>query len=189
MLTPTLRWVLPDSPYRLAVTPCPAGLDQLPRHIETWRRANIGCVVSLWEPHESEHSGVEREQTCCKEAGLRFISFPIPDHGLPGSHTDFSALIDAVTDEVAWRDLGRRSPFGQLARRHTGVAGIASPDSVPVRSRVRRHHMYADRCCADGVPHEHMNMPTLQYDGPNALSESRFIRRGRCLERQATWDS
>lgn len=58
-------------------------------------------MVSLLEPHEARAWGLDREQTCCEEAGLRFISFPIPDHGLPRTDSDFEALIDKVAAEVA----------------------------------------------------------------------------------------
>lgn len=101
VLTPGLRWVRAIEPYRLAVTPCPLGFEELPSQIETWRQAGIDCVVSLLETREAKHLGLDRERDYCERMGLRFISLPIPDHGLPPSSKAFNSLVKELANEIA----------------------------------------------------------------------------------------
>lgn len=147
MLTPRLHWVLPETPHRLAVTPCPAGFEQLSRHVEIWRRSSIECVVSLLEPHEAKSLGVEREQTCCEDAGLRFISFPIPDHGLPRIDSEFESLIGRVAAEVAggtamaihcYAGIGRTGMLAACILHKLGIPGAEIFDRL---KEARGHEM------------------------------------------------
>ena len=45
----------------------------------------IGCIVSLLEHREAIDVGLGSEQQLAEKYGMRFVSYPIPDRGLPTS--------------------------------------------------------------------------------------------------------
>ncbi len=53
-------------------------------------RLGIRLVVSLLEPSEARQLGLESERTEVKAMGMEFISYPIPDMGLPPSVEGFA---------------------------------------------------------------------------------------------------
>ncbi len=53
-------------------------------------RLGIRLVVSLLEPSEARQLGLESERTEVKALGMEFISYPIPDMGLPPSVEGFA---------------------------------------------------------------------------------------------------
>jgi len=55
-------------------------------------RLGIQQVVSLLEPSEARNLGLDSERAQVKAHGMGFISFPIPDMGLPPSVEDFAQL-------------------------------------------------------------------------------------------------
>ena len=70
---------------RLAIAARPRAHDWLDDEIERWRSASVNVVVSLLEPEEVLDLGLEAESDSCAKAGIAFISFPIPDRGVPVS--------------------------------------------------------------------------------------------------------
>lgn len=71
--------------------------DRLDDEIATWRDAGIRTIVSLLERAEAYELGLENEAVACANAGIAFVSFPIPDRGVPESMADASALCDSIT--------------------------------------------------------------------------------------------
>lgn len=47
----------------------------------------IAVVVSLLEPAEVHDLGLQREAALCQSHGMAFLSFPVPDRGLPESRS------------------------------------------------------------------------------------------------------
>ena len=58
--------------------------------------AGLRQVVSLLEDHEAYELGLADENKLCQKHGLSFVSYPIPDHGLPPTVDGFRELTKAI---------------------------------------------------------------------------------------------
>ncbi len=58
-------------------------------------------VVSLLEPHEAFEVGLAEESALCDKHGLRFVSYPIADRGLPPDAASFAELTKRLHGEIA----------------------------------------------------------------------------------------
>ena len=63
-------------------------------------RLGIQQVVSLLEPSEARNLGLDAEREQVKAHAMGFISFPIPDMGLPPSVEDFAQLSKKLFNQV-----------------------------------------------------------------------------------------
>ena len=70
------------------------------RRIAGWREEGIDIVVSLLEPEEVIELGLPGEADLCREQGIEFISFPIPDRGVPAALRETVALAQTVAMKV-----------------------------------------------------------------------------------------
>lgn len=100
-MTPDLYWI--SGPWRgkLAISARPRGADWLEDEVSGWRRAGIDSVVSLLEPSEDAQLQLERESEFAEHSGLTFISFPIPDRGVPAANSKATALLSRIRTELA----------------------------------------------------------------------------------------
>jgi hypothetical protein len=96
-----LFWVPTPLPGRLAVAPRPRGGDWLDGEIAGWRAAGIDVVVSLLTPDEAAEFGLEDEAAAAGSGGMRFVGFPVPDRGTPGSRERFRELVSEVVATLA----------------------------------------------------------------------------------------
>ncbi len=85
----------------LAVMAKPVAGEWIDEEFSGLYDAGIRQVVSLLEDHEAFELGLAAEDALCEKHGLHFISFPIPDRGLPASVLDFSALARSIYHETA----------------------------------------------------------------------------------------
>ena len=76
----------------LAIMARPRGGDTAKDEILAFRQAGIHRIVSLLELHEQFVLGLELERQYCQEARIAFVSFPIPDRGVPANAIDLSEL-------------------------------------------------------------------------------------------------
>jgi protein-tyrosine phosphatase len=63
-------------------------------------RDGIRQVVSLLEPAEAQALGLEREAHLVASESMRFVSFPIPDMGLPASVSAFARLARNLYQQI-----------------------------------------------------------------------------------------
>lgn len=77
----------------------PRADDWLESDVDAWKSAGLDRVISLLEPDEVSELGLQVEADLCRARGLGFLSFPIPDRGVP----DVKAARE-VADTVA-RDI------------------------------------------------------------------------------------
>jgi protein-tyrosine phosphatase len=76
-------WIEGDPQARLAIVMRPAGDDWLEDELRALKRGGIDTLVSMLEPWEAAELGLAREGPLAEEAGMRFLSFPIPDRCTP----------------------------------------------------------------------------------------------------------
>ena len=95
-MKPDLFWI--RGPWRgnLAVVSRPRGGDWLEDEARAWKRAGIGVIVSLLENGEAADLGLTKELDVAESNRIRFISFPIPDRGVPGSQKDALSFLATI---------------------------------------------------------------------------------------------
>lgn len=84
MNTPTY-WIEGNWPGRLAVIPRPRGGEWLEDEVRSWRSAAVDVVVSLLTPQEVDEFDLHQEQPLCEALAIKYVSFPVPDRGVPAS--------------------------------------------------------------------------------------------------------
>jgi protein-tyrosine phosphatase len=103
-MTPNLFWIPGPWRGRLAIAARPRGGDWLEDEAGGLRRAGIDVVVSLLEKDEAAQLDLAGEAKALEANGLRFMSFSIPDRGVPASMSDAMSLIIAISAAL---DLGK----------------------------------------------------------------------------------
>lgn len=78
-----LHWIAVPTNGRLAIMARPRADDWLAIEIDGWKSAGLDLVVSLLEPDEVSELGLQNEALLCHERGIAFLSFSIPDRGIP----------------------------------------------------------------------------------------------------------
>lgn len=96
MLQPDVYWIREPEDVRLAIMPRPRSGEWLSDEITGWSRVGIQTVVSLLEPQEVSELGLVDEESLCQAANLQFLSFPIPDRGVPNNLPAFTKLVTAL---------------------------------------------------------------------------------------------
>lgn len=61
----------------------------------------INRIISLLEEHESYEVGLSQERSLTEKNGMEFISYPIPDRGLPNSISEFASFTKRIYHEAA----------------------------------------------------------------------------------------
>lgn len=97
----SLYWIDSDGPGGLAITPRPRTGDGQQDEIAGWRAGGVDIVVSLLKPAEVEELGLSNEPELCRRQGMRFVSFPIGDFGVPSSTDEVLALARSLAASIA----------------------------------------------------------------------------------------
>ena len=84
----------------VAIMARPSLQRDAPTSIGNIARLGIQQVVSLLEPGEARVLGLESEREQVEAQAMDFISFPVPDLGLPSSVEDFTQLAKKLFDQV-----------------------------------------------------------------------------------------
>jgi len=95
-MRPEVCWIDVPGERRLAIMPRPRAGDWLDDEIAGWRSERIDAVVSLLEADEVAELGLDREAKLCGELGIEFISYPIPDRGVPASLGTVAKLVRVI---------------------------------------------------------------------------------------------
>jgi protein-tyrosine phosphatase len=96
MIRPEIYWLSEVPNTRLAVMPRPRGEDWLSDEVSGWHQEGLSLVVSLLEAHEVRELGLREEEDLCRLAGIEFVSFPIPDRGVPSTIADVIPLVEQI---------------------------------------------------------------------------------------------
>ncbi len=100
----TIYWIDGIAHGRLGIVARPRGGDWLEDEIAGWRAAGVDVAVSLLETHEIPELELLEEEILCRNAGLRYFSFPVIDRDVPHSRTATLALAQEL---VALLDTGQ----------------------------------------------------------------------------------
>ena len=95
-MTPDLFWIPGPWRGRLAIAARPRGGDWLGDESSGLRRAGVDVIVSLLEEDEAAQLDLAGEAKAVEANGLRFISFPIPDRGIPASTPAAVSLMASI---------------------------------------------------------------------------------------------
>ena len=127
----------------LAIMPRPRAGDWLEDEIASWHRTDIRTVVSLLEPYEVDELGLKDEARLCASNGIEFVSFPIPDRGVPTSYGALNQLVLPLVSKVKDGQMVAvhcRAGIGRSAVVAAGIllrAGIPFSQVFPALSRAR----------------------------------------------------
>lgn len=114
-------WIRGTDAPPLAIVLRPRGDGWLEDEMLRLKRNGIDTVVSMLESQESSSLGLAGEAAEAKHAGLRFVSFPIPDRDLPRDLPAFREFVANLADR-----LKRGEHIGIHCRASIGRATIAS---------------------------------------------------------------
>ncbi len=89
-------WIKGSPAARLAIVMRPRGGDWLDGEIQRIQRAGVETIVSLLEREEAEYLDLAEEQAAATRAGMRFLSYPIPDVHVPPHPADFREFVAAL---------------------------------------------------------------------------------------------
>lgn len=90
-----------DGPWsgKLAIVPRPRGGEWLEDELRALKDAGIDTIVSLLTLDEAKELGVCDEAHAAAKHGLTFLSFPIPDLGVPDSAIDAQNFLSRLLEE------------------------------------------------------------------------------------------
>jgi protein-tyrosine phosphatase len=91
-----IYWIDGPWPGRLGILPRPRGGDWLDDEIRSWKNAGVDVVVSLLMPDEVMEFDLGKEGESCKNQGMEFLSFGIPDQSVPASRRETSELLKRI---------------------------------------------------------------------------------------------
>lgn len=99
MLT-TIYWISLQAKGRLAIVPRPRSGDWLEDEIANLKTEGTDIVVSLLEAEEISDLDLRAEENLCRKENIEYVSFPIPDRGVPSSSSDTSAVVRGLSDKI-----------------------------------------------------------------------------------------
>jgi protein-tyrosine phosphatase len=95
-----LYWINQYRGGNLAIMAAPREPERIEDTILGWRTEGVECVVSLLEATEIPGLGVAEDELC-REFGIDFVSFPMPDKSVPAALDAFCALVRPLAERVS----------------------------------------------------------------------------------------
>jgi len=155
-----LYWI--PGPGRLAIMARPRGNDWLESEIEAWKTAGVEVVVSLLEPEEVSELELAREPALCGERGIAFLSYPIPDRGVPESEETRQLASRLAADLTCGRSLAIHCRAG-IGRSSLIAACVLISTGMDQVRRWPRFGRHASWRCPTPQPR-----PTGSWPSPSA---------------------
>ncbi|KTE30485.1 MULTISPECIES: protein-tyrosine phosphatase family protein [unclassified Sphingopyxis] len=111
-----IYWIETSDDLRLAIMARPRSGEWLRDEVAHWRRSGVEIVISLLEREEVDDLDLGREKALCERNGIEFLSWPIPDRGLPESRAAFKRFANEVST--------RRKPVAIHCRAGIGRSAV-----------------------------------------------------------------
>jgi len=96
-----LHWIEISAVGRIAISARPRADDWLETEVGEWKASGLDMVVSLLEREEVSELGLQRESELCRACGIEFVSFPIPDRGVPEAKRDVLQIASSIASGIA----------------------------------------------------------------------------------------
>ena len=96
-----LHWIELPAVGRITISARPRADDWLETEIGEWKASGLDMVVSLLERDEVSELGLQREAELCRTSGIEFLSFPIPDRGVPENGPDVLQIASSIASGIA----------------------------------------------------------------------------------------
>jgi protein-tyrosine phosphatase len=84
----------------MAIMARPRADDWLDVDIAGWKASGLDMIISLLELEEVSDLGLRREAALCRASGIEFLSFPIPDRGVP-EIPDATKIAESIAAGIA----------------------------------------------------------------------------------------
>jgi protein-tyrosine phosphatase len=114
-------WIEGDPIAKLAIVLKPRGDDWLRDDLVQIQRDGVDILVSLLEPQEAVWLGLGDEGPFAEAAGMKFLSYPIPDVHVPPNPATFRAFVAGLADR-----LSRKERIGLHCRGSIGRAPLTA---------------------------------------------------------------
>jgi protein-tyrosine phosphatase len=130
-----------DGPGRLATMACPRGGDWLDDELQALRTEGVDVLVSALTNSELVELQLSAEPELARQAGLTYISFPIPDRGAPEGVAAVTDLVDRLAERLAGGDfivvhcragIGRSSLIAAAVLVREGLSPAEAWDRISV---------------------------------------------------------
>ena len=130
-------WIAGPWLGKLAIVAKPRGGDWLEDEVKAWRRAGIDVIVSLLEKSEIAELDLASEPGAADVSGIGFVSFPIPDRGVPESISKLLTLVAMITRALdAGKNVGLHCRQG-IGRSGLLAAGILTQAGVDPNTAIQ----------------------------------------------------
>jgi protein-tyrosine phosphatase len=116
---------------QLAIVPRPFGGRSLDDEMLALREAGIDIVVSVLQRAEAAAVGLGSEEASATRAGIEFISFPIPDRGVPTNLDQFADFLADLEGRVAQGKRIGIHCFGCIGRSPLVLASLLIRSGIP----------------------------------------------------------
>ncbi len=93
-------WIGGDDAPPLAIVLRPRGEDWLEDELRRLKQNGINTIVSMLESQEAASLGLAEEAERARDAGLQFLSFPIPDRELPPNIAAFREFVSKLAERL-----------------------------------------------------------------------------------------
>jgi protein-tyrosine phosphatase len=142
-MTADLFWIPGPWKGRLAVVTRPRGADWLEDEAEAWRHSGVDVIVSLLEKDEAFQLELGLEGDIAESKGVRYISFPIPDRGVPASTKGalaFLGNIGAILEQGKTVAIHCRQSVGRSGLVAAGLlvmSGMGADEAIDIVTTAR----------------------------------------------------
>ena len=137
-MRPKIHWIDLPAGVRLAIMPRPRAGDWLTDVIAGWRAEEIRRHREPSRSREVEELGLHREAGLCHALDMEFISFSVPDGGVPASTREAMALAEAIVAR-----LNEGKPLPCIAWPGSGDHRSSRPASSCSWASLRERHLIA----------------------------------------------
>ena len=96
-----IYWIDGGWSGHLAILPRPRGGDWLEDEVRSWQLTGVDVVVSLLTAEEIADLDLAQEAELSQRNGVRFLSFPIADRGVPASRRATIELVRILDKALA----------------------------------------------------------------------------------------